>query len=492
MRNLPVHWSEGMFLRPQHFQAADRYWTEAVQTSEQWDHPYNYGLRRLEISQEAIANFQFQVNACQARMKDGTLISLEPGQEPDRVDLAEPLNSLSAVLNQLHVDLKEGFESESVLRVFLAVPKLKIGATNVAAEEQGGLHRFNETVQSLQDESRGGNDQEIALRSLSVRLLLSTQDLAGYELLPIAALQRAGDREATPRLDVRYIPPLLAVDQWPALGRGIIRAIYDIVGNKMKVLSEQVVNRNITLVSDEPGDLDRLLMLSHLNESYSTLSVLTFASGVHPFDAYTELVRLVGKLAIFSKERLAPDVPRYDHDDLAGIFYWVKERIELLLRAIPDYEYERRNFLGAGLGMQVSLESKWLNSDWQWYVGVARGALPERECDDLLSPGQLNWKLGSSRQIQALFENRAEGLRLVKLPRAPRALPGSGDWLYYEVSRQSPAWKDVQETQTLAMRVKEELIANRNELQNQRRLVLNYRGKQVILEFVLFAVPMRS
>ena len=79
MHNLPVHWSEGLFLRPHHFQAADRYWTEALQTSEQWDHQYNYGIRRLELSREAIANYQFQVNACHARMKDGTLVAAGPG-----------------------------------------------------------------------------------------------------------------------------------------------------------------------------------------------------------------------------------------------------------------------------------------------------------------------------------------------------------------------------------------------------------------------------
>ena len=33
MRNLPVHWSEGMFLRPHHFQAADRHWRELLATS---------------------------------------------------------------------------------------------------------------------------------------------------------------------------------------------------------------------------------------------------------------------------------------------------------------------------------------------------------------------------------------------------------------------------------------------------------------------------
>jgi len=56
MHNLPVHWSEGLFLRPHHFQAADRYWTEARETSEHWDHHYNYGVRKLELGEDAIAN----------------------------------------------------------------------------------------------------------------------------------------------------------------------------------------------------------------------------------------------------------------------------------------------------------------------------------------------------------------------------------------------------------------------------------------------------
>ena len=78
MKNLPVHWSEGMFLRPHHFQAADRFWTEQLDASERWDHPYNYGVRDLELSPAAIENFQVEVTSCKARMRDGTLISIEP------------------------------------------------------------------------------------------------------------------------------------------------------------------------------------------------------------------------------------------------------------------------------------------------------------------------------------------------------------------------------------------------------------------------------
>ena len=55
-----------------------------------------------------------------ARLRDGTLIAIDPGAELDRLDL------------------KEAFAKESVVRVFLAVPKLKLGAANVAPTGEPG------------------------------------------------------------------------------------------------------------------------------------------------------------------------------------------------------------------------------------------------------------------------------------------------------------------------------------------------------------------
>jgi type VI secretion system protein ImpJ len=490
MSHLPVHWHEGMFLRPQHFQAADRYWTETLEQSEHWDHEYNYGLRSVEISPEAVANFQVQLTVCQARMRDGTLISLAPGNEPDRVDLKESLEGLETAM--VNVDLKEAFDRETTVRVFLAVPKLKLGGSNVGAadESTSGKHRYLPESRTLADESRGGGEQDIQLRRLSARLLLSTQDLSGYEILPIAQIKRAGDGEALPRIDPQYFPPLLAVDAWPQLGRDIVRAIWDKIGQHIEIKSQQVLNRGIMFAGQDPRDVERLFMLSELNAASAALGVMAFARGVHPFLAYTELCRIVGQLSIFGKTRRLPDIPRYDHDDLARIFYYIKQQIDLLLDAIPEYEFEQRPFIGEGLGMQVRLESRWFGTSWDWYVGVSRGSLTEGELRTLLS--ELAWKLGSSRQVDILFSQRREGLDLTPLEQAPRALPSNRDWTYFVVNRQNAAWRDVFATQTLAMRLQEHLILNRDKLQGERTLIVSARGKSVELQFSLFAVPHRT
>lgn len=470
MSHEPVLWSEGMFLRPQHFQAADRFWTETLQTSEQWDHPYNYGLYSIEISPESISNYQVQITSCSARMRDGTQIRRSAGQEFDRIDL------------------KKAFETQDSVTLYLAVPLVRMGRMNIGNANGSGQHRWVEVQQAFADEAAGGNEQEVGLRAVNVQLLLSTDDLSGFEKLPVCRIQRAGDKEATPRIDTSYFPPVLTVDAWEALGKGEVRSVYDKIGQKLEMVSEQVVNRGISLAAQEPGDLERVFMLRVLNEAYATVGCLTLAAGIHPFTVYTELCRVVGMLAIFSKERRLQQLPRYDHDDLARVFKWMHVEIDRLLGGVREYEFEQRAFIGAGQGMQVSLEAKWLNPTWDWFVGVKPSNITPNECRELLSVGNLDWKMGSSAQVDMLFRLRAEGVHIVPLQQEPRALPAHGGWIYYEVSRDNAAWKDVLATQTLAMRFKVELISNLQELEGRRRLVVSFRGKQAILEFALFAV----
>ncbi|MEZ6117664.1 MAG: type VI secretion system baseplate subunit TssK [Pirellulaceae bacterium] len=470
MRHLPVHWYEGMFLRPQHFQAADRHWTELVSASQHWDNHYNYGIREIQISREALANYQLHVSMCNARLRDGTLISFEKGQGPDRVAL------------------KGAFEKNTHVTVFLAVPKLNLGRRNVAQSDSGEKHRYSESTISVQDETLGGNDQEIQFRNLSVCLLLSTDDPSGYEVLPIARIKRVGTEEATPELDDNFIPPLIAADAWEPLSIDIVRTIYDIIGQKIEVLSNRAAERNINLSSHQPGDLDDLLMLSLLNQSYAFLNCTGFALGVHPFLIYSELCRIVGMLSIFDPTRRVTDIPRYDHDDLARIFKWIKLRIEQLLGGAKKLDYQQRYFVGTERGMQVSIEPDWLHSSWSWYVGVHSQNISEADCREILRPGKLDWKIGSSQQVDLIFKHGLPGVEQLELDSPPRALPPQ-NWIYYDVQRNNTAWKDVLASQTLALRFKTELIGNIATLKGQRQLEVTLPDKRVILEFALFAVP---
>jgi type VI secretion system protein ImpJ len=489
MRNLPVFWHEGMFLRPQNFQAADRYWSELAEVAQQLDHPYYYGLRAASLSEEAIANNQFQMNSCRARMKDGTVVHLEVGQEPDRLDMRE--GATGRLIDT--ADLAEAFEQESKVRVFLAAPRLKLGRVNVGRDRADLDARFVPSIGSVQDETDGSNSEEVDFLALNLRLLLSTQSHSGYEGLPIAQVKRSGGADSAPEIDPEYIPPLLAIEAWPRLSRDIVRVIYDRLGESINVYSEQIAALDAALASKDPEEMRKLLLLSRLNEAYAAVSSLTFAAGVHPFTAYAELCRAIGQLALFMPARKCPEFPRYDHDNLYPIFKWIKDQIEEVLRKDPSTKVERRFFVGAGPGMQVQLDTQWLAEGWNWYIGVNRGNLPEAEVRELLKPGAMNldWKFGSASMVDYYKRAFHPGLRLEAVTQLPRNLPTGGPWLFYEVRRDNEAWPYVQREQNLAMRLNTHLIRNLDSLQGKHDLVVSVRGQNVILQFALFAVPPR-
>ena len=109
MTTRAVHWHEGMFIRPQHFQTAQRYWAHLVDRSGKWDVHYNWGLRSVELDPDALGNYRGRVRSLKARLRDGTLVAIpEDGLLPE-------------------IDLKDAFLDGSTATLFLAIPVLHLG-----------------------------------------------------------------------------------------------------------------------------------------------------------------------------------------------------------------------------------------------------------------------------------------------------------------------------------------------------------------------------
>lgn len=471
MSHPAVHWHEGMFLRPHHFMAAQRYWEDQSRRGEKFDLCYNWGLRSVEIDHDALANSRFVVRSLSARLRDGTLVSI-----PEDGVLAP-------------YDLKPALAAEGSVTAFLAVPVVGSGRANVSESGAADGVRARVDTLVLDDENTGVNPQPVKVRRLNVRVMLSTQDHSGYELIPLARVTKSTRAEALPQLDDSYIPPVIACDAWKTLEAGILQAVYDRVGKKIELLATQVVARNIGFDSHSQGDPLVFAQLRELNESYARLGVVAFAEGVHPFAAYLELAQLVGRLAIFGPTRRVPDLPRYDHDDLGGGFFRVKQYIDALLDIFVEPDYKERPFIGAGLRMQVTLEPAWLESVWQIYIGVQSTLEPD-ECVRLLTkPGQLDMKVGSSERVDTIFRMGLAGLQFDHSQNPPRALPTPPGLIYFQVRRESQLveWQNVHKTLTLAIRLNENLITGN--IQGQRVLSIRTGQRSTTLQFTLYVVP---
>jgi type VI secretion system protein ImpJ len=471
MSESAVNWHEGMFLRPQHFQAAERYWRGQVHQSSQWDVHYNWGLRAVEIDPDALRNYRVVVPRLQARLRDGTLIRVPDDGALPPLDLREPLGRLSPV------------------EVRLAVPVVQLGRVNVGgAGDDGVRFRIDSPRDGIFDENTGQNPRPVQLRRLNLRLLASTQDPAGYEVLPICRVERSAQAEAVPQLHEVYIPPLLACDAWEPLNQGILQQVYHRIGKLVKQRAQQVRSRRITFDSQSPGDRQIFEGLRVLNEASAYLGIMAQASGVHPLPAYLELCRLVGRLAVFGADPEPPELPAYDHDDLGHCFYTVKRYIDdLLTRGTFELGYEERPFIGSGLRMKVEMKPEWLAPAWQMYVGV-ESPLATAECVQLLT-GRLNMKLGSFDRVDEIYQRGLRGLVFAYNPRPPRALPESRTLTYFQINRESSPdeWANVQGTLALALRLNEKLVAGN--IEGQKVVTIRTEGQTTSMQFTLYVVP---
>ena len=175
-----IHWHEGMFLRPQHFQAADRYALHLAHRDEKWDLHYNWGLRAIDLDLDALANNRLVIRSLKARMRDGTLVAIpEDGLLPS-------------------LDLQSAFSREDRVTVLLAVPVLNLGKSNVAGDHGQAIQTLEAqlTVHGLdRDQALMAHIQ--ALRGLAGQAR-STADQARQVLVDHHA---AGDEYHTSGVD---------------------------------------------------------------------------------------------------------------------------------------------------------------------------------------------------------------------------------------------------------------------------------------------------
>jgi type VI secretion system protein ImpJ len=272
-----VHWHEGMFLWPQQMQQAERFYAHQVHLGGTWDTHYNWGLRALDLDQDALANHRFLARGLRARLRDGTMVNV-----PEDVVLGA-------------LDLKDALEAQPNVTVLLAVPTLRLGKANSVeraavgrianppqADDGQGDARYIIATQDLEDENTGADSQPIHVRFPNAKLLLSTQSQAGYAVVPLARVKRAHQPEGKPELDADYIPPVLSCEAWKPLQAGILQVVYDRFGRKIAKLAAQVVTRGISFDTRNAGDALVLAQLQDLNEAYAYLKVLAFAIRCRP------------------------------------------------------------------------------------------------------------------------------------------------------------------------------------------------------------------
>jgi type VI secretion system protein ImpJ len=466
MAKRPVHWFEGMFLKPHHFQAADRYARERIKESEDWLHPHNWGVRSVRFDEDAIANYTLRLTACQIRFKDGTTLSV-----PEEATI-DPLE-LRPVLGQ-----------KAETTAYLAIPAWQDSRANAERARSDQNPRFLVSSLERPDENTGGDEEEIEFRHIQARLLLEEQITTGYEILPLARISRSTAAQSPPKIDREYVPPILGIDAWTPLNDEI-QALFRQIEAWIDQEATQLVGRRVAFDSQILGDAERILRLSVLNAASATFQAVIATKGLHPFLMYQELCRILGQLSIFGETRRPMKIPGYDHDNIGPIYWPVIKEIRRLLGELGQVAFHKRYFKLEGRRFMVNLEPDWTLDTTKMYIGVETSELSDAECDELMSGS--DWKLGSADQVGTIFDRAEQGLKMEPLNRIPPALPRG--FVYFDVVRHPIYWKEAVRTRTLGLRFR---LAGGRPINSQMMAVTHpTSGRTYNLQFAVFVVKDR-
>ena len=205
MAERPIHWHEGMFLRPHHFQAADRHAAPSLGQHIRWDVHHDWGLRPIEIDPDALGSFRFVVRPLEARLRDGTLVSACPTTARAR---ARPQARLPAASRGRR----------------LPRPSRSGGPASRTPGPDVPTPRYLVDNLALEDENTGVNPQPVSVRRLEPpaaarprgpRRATRSCRWPGSRR-PTGPRRRRDSTDATSR-------PLLACDAWPVLPDGILQ-----------------------------------------------------------------------------------------------------------------------------------------------------------------------------------------------------------------------------------------------------------------------------
>ncbi len=427
-----VHWSEGMFLRPQYLQAQSRHDLERLIAYHRVAHPYAWGVRRLEIVEDEVQNYVFSLRRCQAWLPDGVLVEVPGNAEIPARGFQEELDAQGGVLD-----------------VSLGLPRWRDGHPNVnTTADNGSPRRFRVDTEFVTDENTGANSVPMPTRLYGAKLLFSGEETGGYVTLPLARLQRRSDLDATPELHPGVVPPVIEIGAHPAVLQQCHRLYQTLLAN-LRQVGDDVQSRGLSFSSYGGGDAEKLLRLHALNGELPVLSQMVRTTATHPYDLYLQLCRFAGVLSIFSAGRLAEELPPYDHFHPNECFREATEIILSLLGNVTPDAFVTRLFTADPSQPErllCSLDAGWEAEHTDIYLGI-EGSFDETQLDHHLA----NTKVAAPTRVASLWRSRSPGIELAKLERLPLQLPPRSGLQFRRLLCKGEDWKIARGENTLAL-----------------------------------------
>ena len=410
-----VVWSDGLFIKPQHFQQQQRNLEQQIHERALAVSDYLYGFSDLELNAEYLSFGRVGLVRASGLFPDGTGFHL-----PQQDAMPEPLEIADAtVANQV---------------VYLALPLASDNLAEMEWPEAAVTGRYRVTSVEVRDlHSIDGDSHAIDLAKVAPRLMLERDDRSAYASLAVGRiLEKRPDGSLV--MDPNFLPTMLSVRAAPRLQR--------FIGEMAGLMRERA--RNIAERVGSPGqggvaDVSDFLLLQMLNRAHPRFQHLARLRQLHPERLFEALLALCGELVTFTDENRLPREPvPYDHDlpeqCFAPLIQVLRQSLSTVLepRALA-IQLQQRQY-----GLTVApLQDNQLIGEAEFVLAVKA----DRPLEDLRRQFLQQCKVASVEKIRDLISLQLPGIPLTALPVAPRQLPYHAGYVYFRLDHESQAWQ---------------------------------------------------
>lgn len=426
MTSRPV-WSEGLFLRPQHFQLAERGGTSALHARLDGALAYPWGIVELQLSNDLASGAQVGVERLVAVLPDGEVVRVPVDAPPP-----QPFDVDSQVRGEI---------------VYLTLPADQPGSVAFAygAAADAGIARYHVVEQDVidaTDPARAADTIEVGRANL--RFGIEEADLTGRIRIGLARIKELQGRRVV--WDESYIPPVLDIRASPTLAGFLV----DIMG-RLESRQDELSQRAVEGAEGGTETFAAYLLLQLLNRWQPELKHLSRLDRVHPERLFTAFLSFAGELATFSRaDRRPTDFPDYDHENLEMCFRPVVEA----LRAGLSTEFSRSAVQLELKQLQPgayasTITDRTLYDQGRFYLAVSTRKPAEQVRRALPSVV----KIGSVAKMQQLVQSALPGVPLSAVAAPPSQIRVMPNYIYFELDRSSPDWKDFATAPALGLHI---------------------------------------
>ncbi len=411
-----VVWSEGLFLRTQHFQQQDRYAEGLLLAALRASPMHPYGFSSLELDRAALDAGRISVLRGDGLFPDGT-----------------PFSIPSDCLAPAPVGLKPG-SGHGV--VCLAIPALRPGTVTIdpSYAEATGARYKGRLVQTCDTVRSGTAVEEIEVAALATKLIVPGDDAAGFITMPLARVDglRADGSVA---LVEGFLAPALTIKAVPWYSGLLLELVTGL---------ERIAEAHGGMVIGGTGrSVDNLLILELANTARPLLAHVLAQNCEHPATLFGELASLAGRMATYgASSRRLSDLPAYDHMDPQPAYAALAEVLRSLLLTLRHVEPKAR-------AMPVARHSQnvWkVRIDNSEILRTSRIVLrvgSEMSEESLRKIFVSQATVGSADTFETLWKSRLPGIALKPLHTQPREIPYDGERLCLELDQKSEHWAEL-------------------------------------------------